>query len=211
MPKPTITIPLDPETARAYDLAAPEKKRQMEALLALWLRELASAEYPALQEILSTAGQKAKARGLTPEILDTILKGAWLRFVFDTNVLVSALLISDSVPNKAFAMALEEGTLLLSFSVLSELYAVLTRPHFRRYVDEEDTRNFVAALTREAEWLEVVQEIKACRDPKDDKFLELAVAGRATHIISGDSDLLALTPFRGIEIVSPSAFLQSPR
>jgi hypothetical protein len=76
MAKPTITIPLDPETARAYDSAAPEEKRKMEALLSLWLRELAAGDYPSLQQVLDEVGRKAKARGLTPEILDSILKGA---------------------------------------------------------------------------------------------------------------------------------------
>lgn len=76
MAKPTITIPLDPETARAYDSAAPEEKRKMEALLGLWLRELATGDYPSLQQVLDEAGRKAKARSLTPEILDSILKGA---------------------------------------------------------------------------------------------------------------------------------------
>jgi len=72
---PTITIPLDPETARAYDSATPEEKRKMQALLSLWLRELAAHEGPSLQEVLDEVGRKAKARGLTPEILDSLLKG----------------------------------------------------------------------------------------------------------------------------------------
>ncbi|HEX9221733.1 MAG TPA: hypothetical protein VF860_00245 [Candidatus Acidoferrales bacterium] len=76
MAKPTITIPLDPETARAYDSAAPEEKRKIQALLSLWLRELAADQYPSLQQILDEVGRKAKARGLTPEILDSLLKGA---------------------------------------------------------------------------------------------------------------------------------------
>jgi len=77
-------------------------------------------------------------------------------------------------------------------------------------VDEEDIRSFLAALTREAEWVEVGVRITACRDPKDDKFLELAVSGRGTHIVTGDSDLLALDPFQGIEILPPHRFLQLP-
>ena len=76
MPNPTITIPLDPQTARAYDSAAPEEKRKMQALLSLWLRDLAAGEYPSLRKVLDDAGVKAKARGLTPEVLDSILKGA---------------------------------------------------------------------------------------------------------------------------------------
>ncbi len=76
MAKGTITIPLDPETARAYDSAGPEEKRKMQALVSLWLRELAAGEYPPLQQVLDEVGRKAKARGLTPEMLDSLLKGA---------------------------------------------------------------------------------------------------------------------------------------
>jgi len=75
MPNPTITIPLDPQTARAYDSAAPDQKRKIQALLSLWLREL-TAEGPSLQQVLDEVGSKALARGLTPEILDSLLKGA---------------------------------------------------------------------------------------------------------------------------------------
>jgi hypothetical protein len=71
----TITIPLDPQTAQAYDSAAPEQKRKIQALLSLWLRELAAGEYPSPQQVLEDAGRKAKDRGLTPEILDSLLKG----------------------------------------------------------------------------------------------------------------------------------------
>ena len=76
MANPFITIPLDPQTARAYDSAGPEQKRKIQALLSLWLRELAAGEYPSLQKVLDEAGRKAKDRGLTPEILDSLLKGA---------------------------------------------------------------------------------------------------------------------------------------
>ena len=76
MGRPTITIPLDPETARAYESAAPEEKRKIQALLSLWLRELTAGQYPSLQQVLDEVGRKAKARGLTPEVLDSLLKGA---------------------------------------------------------------------------------------------------------------------------------------
>ena len=74
--KPTITIPLDPETARAYDSATPEERRKMQALLSLWLRELAASEQVSVQQVLDEVGRKAKDRGLTPEMLDSLLKGA---------------------------------------------------------------------------------------------------------------------------------------
>lgn len=130
-----------------------------------------------------------------------------MRFVFDTNVLVSALLLPESKPRHALDSALSKGEILLSFATLAELYEVLSRERFRRYVDEETVRAFLAAFTREAEWIAVDAQIRACRDPKDDKFLELAVAGHATHIVTGDADLLALNPFREIEILSPDALL----
>jgi uncharacterized protein len=131
-----------------------------------------------------------------------------LRFVFDTNVLISASLLLSSKPRRALELALKQGKLLLSFPVLAELCEVLSREKFRRYIDEGDIRTFVAVLTREAEWVEVDMRITICRDPKDDKFLELAVSGRATCIVTGDSDLLALNPFRGIAITTPQAFLK---
>lgn len=98
--------------------------------------------------------------------------------------------------------------LLLSFPVLAELNEVLGRQHFRRYVHEDEVRRFLAAFAREAEWVEITTSITACRDPKDNKFLELAVDGHATHIVSGDDDLLALNPFRNISILRPVAILE---
>jgi len=72
----SITIPLDPQTAQAYESAAPEDKRKMQALLSLWLRALTNGDHRSLQQILDEVGTKAKARGLTPEILTSLLKGA---------------------------------------------------------------------------------------------------------------------------------------
>jgi hypothetical protein len=76
MPSATISIPLDPQTAQAYGAAREEEKRKMQALVGLWLRELTAPGRPSLQQVLDEAGRKAQERGLTPEILDSILKGA---------------------------------------------------------------------------------------------------------------------------------------
>lgn len=70
----TITIPLDPEAARAYSSATPEEQRKMQVLLGLWLRELARSDSPSLQQVLDQIGKKAGSGGLTPEILDSILR-----------------------------------------------------------------------------------------------------------------------------------------
>jgi putative PIN family toxin of toxin-antitoxin system len=133
-----------------------------------------------------------------------------LRCVFDTNVLVSALLLPDSKPRLSLDRAQRNRSLLISIAVLAEVHGVLGRKRFSRYIDEEDVHNFVAALTREAELVEVNVKIAASRDPKDDKLLELAVSGSATHLVTGDSDLLALDPFQGIRILTPSSFLELP-
>ena len=65
----------------------------------------------------------------------------------------------------------------------------------------------MAALAHESEWIDVNVQIKAYRDPRDNKFLEIAVSGRATQVITGDADLLVLNPFQGIGILSPQEFL----
>ncbi len=134
-----------------------------------------------------------------------------MRVVIDTSVAISAVLLPRSAPRQAFDLAVSKGRLLLSVLVVAELDEVLRRPKFNKYVSEEDRLEFLAALVREAEIVAIAETITACRDPKDDKFLELAVSGNASHIISGDADLLVLHPFRGIAIVTPHAFLESER
>ena len=130
-----------------------------------------------------------------------------VRAVLDTNVAVSAALLPRSTPRRAFDQVLEHGTFLVSVSTIAELNEVLRRPRFDRYLTEEKRLEFLAAVVRESELVEVTAVVSVCRDPKDDKFLELALSGAATHIISGDNDLLALHPFRGISILSPQDFV----
>ena len=72
---------------------------------------------------------------------------------------------------------------------------------------EDERLEFLATLVREAELVVVTDVVTDCRDPKDNKFLELALSGKATHIVSGDEDVLVLHPFRGVLILTPQAFL----
>jgi uncharacterized protein len=131
-------------------------------------------------------------------------------FVFDVNVIVSALLFPDSSPGRAFLRALDEGVLLISDHSVSEFQEVLDRPKFDRYVLREERMQFLATLVREAELIETTVDVQVCRDPKDNHVLELAVSGGATCIVSGDSGLLVLNPFQGIPILTPAAFLSAP-
>jgi uncharacterized protein len=129
------------------------------------------------------------------------------RFVLDTNVAVSAALLLGSVPRQAFDKALRLGRPLLSGATLKELIRVLQRKRLDRYVSRESRGRFMATLVEQAIFPDIWDSFRVCRDPKDDKFLELAVAGQATCLITGDEDLLVLDPFRGIPIMTPRRFL----
>ena len=130
-----------------------------------------------------------------------------VRVVMDTNVVVSAALLPRSMPRQAFDRALQHGTLLMSSATVAELNDVLRRPRFDPYVHEDERLEFLATLVREAELVEVTEVVTDCHDTTDNKFLELALDGHATHIISGDDDLLVLHPFRGISILTPQGFV----
>jgi uncharacterized protein len=101
-------------------------------------------------------------------------------------------------------------TLLYSQSLLEELIDVLSRPRLRRKYDviDDDIKTIISLILLRGEAVTPTQPIIACRDPKDNKFLEVAMAGQAEVIVSGDEDLLTLDPFTGIPILQPAAFLQ---
>jgi putative PIN family toxin of toxin-antitoxin system len=128
------------------------------------------------------------------------------RAVIDTGVAVSAVLLPRSVPRQTFERAAKQGTLLVSEATISELDEVLRRPKFDKYVPEEKRLEFLAALVHKAEEVEIIEQITECRDPKDNKFLELAASGNANYVVTGDQDLLALHPFRGVAIITPQDF-----
>lgn len=131
------------------------------------------------------------------------------RVVFDTNVIVSAMLFIDSAPGRAILAGLEHGTILMSRSLAGELSQVLDRGKFDRYVTRERRERFLASLIHAADLIDVNTSIHACRDPKDNRILELAVDGDADFIVTGDADLLVLRWFRDIRIVTPAGLLQS--
>jgi putative PIN family toxin of toxin-antitoxin system len=128
--------------------------------------------------------------------------------VFDTNSLISALLVRTSTPREAFDKALDHYQILVSEATMEEFDDVAGRGKFTSYLEEGERERFEELLYREATYVSVDVTITESRDPDDDKFLELAVAGEATIIVSGDSDLLTLDPFRDIRIVSPGAFVE---
>ncbi|WP_330482233.1 putative toxin-antitoxin system toxin component, PIN family [Tumidithrix elongata] len=131
-----------------------------------------------------------------------------MRYVFDTNVIISALLFENGKPAQALRYALANGEVLLSLDLLEELNEVLGRERFNRYVTSEEREEFLEALVERGVLIEIVENVQECRDPKDDKVLDLALSGKAQYIISGDKDLLVLHPFRDVMVVTAEAFLQ---
>jgi len=129
------------------------------------------------------------------------------RVVIDTNVYVSRYLHPRSVPGLAVERAWIETQPLISVPAWRELHAVLNRAKFARYVQPPTVRTFLRKVFEVSEKISIPTPIRACRDPRDDKFLELAVHGQAGVLITGDEDLLALHPFRGIAIPTPAEFL----
>jgi uncharacterized protein len=131
-----------------------------------------------------------------------------LRSVIDTNILVSSILIASSVSDRAFKKAKNSGIVLFSEETFEELQQVITRTKFDKYVSISIRAEFIARLREESVQIEIIERITACRDSKDDKFLEVAVNGSADYIITGDQDLLVLHPFRDVAIISPAQFLE---
>jgi len=129
------------------------------------------------------------------------------RVVIDTNVLVSRLLLPQSVPARAVRRALD-STVLVSEPTMNELADVLSRARFDSYITRRDRERFIRELCSIAEFVPIIQVVRDCADPSDNKFLEVALNGRAGIIISGDADLLALNPWREVAIVSPADYLK---
>ena len=126
------------------------------------------------------------------------------RVVVDTNVFVSGLLRESSVPGQAAARARHNAVLLVSQATMRELADVLAQAKFDRYVTVQHRVQFVRLIARIAEFVPIIHAVRECRDPKDDKFLEVALNGRADVLITGDEDLLGMHPWRGIEILTPA-------
>lgn len=129
------------------------------------------------------------------------------RVILDTNVLIGRLLIPRSVTGRAVSCLLQHTQPLVCEATLGELAQTLERDKFNPYVSLADRQEFFRLFARVAEWVPVTTTVRNCRDPTDDKFLELAVDGRATIIVTGDKDLLNLSPFRTVAIIPPADVL----
>jgi putative PIN family toxin of toxin-antitoxin system len=131
-------------------------------------------------------------------------------FVFDTNSVISAALIASSVNRRALDKAIDKGKIAISKETFDEMVEVLFRKKFDKYFLNENERwSIINRLELNATLFSPDISLQACRDPKDNKFLELAVFASASCIITGDNDLLVLHPFRKISILNAVDFINN--
>ena len=130
------------------------------------------------------------------------------RVVLDTNVLISAALRPKGPPRTVVdAVRAYNGVLLFSDETFDELRSRLYRPKFDSYVDREGRALYLAQLEAVSEWVSISGAKLGCRDPDDDKLLETALMGEVDCLITGDRDLLEMSSFHGIPILTPAVFL----
>ena len=127
--------------------------------------------------------------------------------VFDTSTLVGAASRRTGVPHRAFLHALHTDRVAVSEGMLSELREVLARPRLARFVLPELRDEVLALLSVSGVPFAPGERVTDCRDPKDDLFLELALASGAGILVSSDNDLLVLHPWRGVRILRPAEYL----
>jgi uncharacterized protein len=129
--------------------------------------------------------------------------------VFDASSIVSAALKEDSIPARALLLARAHDTICLSQAVETEIWEVLLRPKFRKYISDITRERILDILGAAALTVEPSERITDCRDAKDNKYLELALTAGASIIVSSDEDLLVLDPWRGIRILRPVDYVRS--
>jgi uncharacterized protein len=123
---------------------------------------------------------------------------------------VSAALKAEGIPARALLRAEEFDVFALSTAVDAEISAVFARPRFSDPVVQERCARVLTIMRSKAVWFDPTVRVNDCRDPKDDKYLELALAAGAEIIVSSDDDILVLNPWRGVQIVRPAAYLALP-
>lgn len=134
-----------------------------------------------------------------------------MRVVVDTGILVSALIRPKGTIGGVLH-ALRDGrfTTIYSTPMMLEVADVLSLAKIQEkyHIQPDDIEALINLVRLRGELVIPKQTITACRDPKDNKFLEAASAGEANVIVTGDDDLLVLNPFEGVDILRPAEFLE---
>lgn len=127
--------------------------------------------------------------------------------VLDASTLVSAIIGRGSVPDRAVRHAFMAGRVAVSEATLAELFDVFARPRLARFIDAELRDEVLALIDNYGVFFAPGERVMDCRDAKDNKYLDLALAAGAEVILSGDDDLLVLHPWRGVRILRPAEYL----
>jgi putative PIN family toxin of toxin-antitoxin system len=134
-----------------------------------------------------------------------------MRVVVDTGILVSALIHpKGAIGDILHALRNGRFTAIYSTPMMLEVTEVLGRPKIREkyHVQADDIEALINLIRLRGELVIPKQSVTACRDPKDNKFLEAALAGEADAIVTGDDDLLVLHPFESVDILRPAELLE---
>ena len=129
------------------------------------------------------------------------------RNVIDTGVLISAAIRPQSIPALALEKALLHFDVCASQETFSELAAVLLRRKFDRYLSKARRQEYLKGLRQHLPVIDVEIEVSDCADAKHNKFLALAETAQAELILSSDTHLTVMHPWRGIPIMPPAPFL----
>ncbi len=127
--------------------------------------------------------------------------------VFDVSALVGAAIRRDGVPELALRRALDTDRIAMSEPVIAELLDVFARARLRRFLRPEMRDGIVSELFAHGVFFKPDERVTDCRDPKDNMYLELALASGAGTIVSSDGDLLVLHPWRSVRILRPADYL----
>ena len=130
------------------------------------------------------------------------------KIVFDASSLVGALLKRGSAPERALLIARTRERLCLSRPVESEIREVFGRTKFKKYLTPGRVDRILDLLLAAALVVEPTVSVIDCRDPKDNKYLELALAAQAAIIVTSDADLLSLDPWHGVRIITPAEYVR---
>lgn len=129
------------------------------------------------------------------------------RVILDTNIIISGILFKGDAIRSLLLFALNEYQLVFSQTTWDELSSVLQRDVFEKNMPLGARLRVLAELASKVEVVQSTSIVTDCRDPKDNKFLSLALDAKVTAIVTGDNDLKVLHPYKGIAIQSLADFM----
>jgi putative PIN family toxin of toxin-antitoxin system len=129
--------------------------------------------------------------------------------ILDTNIIISALMLKNSLPAKVLNMAIDNYQIVYSEKTFLELQAVLMRQKFDKFILQEAREDFLILFLSVAKKINIIHQVNLCRDAKDNKFLDLAINSEALYLITGDQDLLVMKEIDKTKIITPVDFINA--